>query len=142
MMSNEFLKIELLNIFAPVLNPEPSIQTNESIDFCALTLSDSLLIYLLSHSSSCYTSKLIIFCLLRLTPIFSFFPQSFNMLTSIYSMSPPNGGIWDNIDAATDLLACVSMPDGLTVKVPIRKHQTAFDLLCAACKVGFYRNAI
>ncbi|XP_038127486.1 T-lymphoma invasion and metastasis-inducing protein 2 [Cyprinodon tularosa] len=61
--------------------------------------------------------------------------ESFNMLTSIYSMSPPNGGIWDNIDAATDLLACVSMPDGLTVKVPIRKHQTAFDLLCAACKV-------
>ncbi|KAM4541359.1 rho guanine nucleotide exchange factor TIAM2 [Fundulus diaphanus] len=61
--------------------------------------------------------------------------ERLNMLTSIYSMSPPNGGIWDSIDAASDTLTCVRMPDGLTVQVPVRKHQTASDLLCAACKV-------
>ncbi|MEQ2309796.1 hypothetical protein AMECASPLE_002262 [Ameca splendens] len=61
--------------------------------------------------------------------------EALNMLTSIYSMSPPNGGIWDNIAAASDMQTCVRMPDGLTVQVPIRKHQTASDLLCVACKV-------
>uniref|UniRef100_A0A087XGU0 TIAM Rac1 associated GEF 2 n=1 Tax=Poecilia formosa TaxID=48698 RepID=A0A087XGU0_POEFO len=62
-------------------------------------------------------------------------PQKPNMLTRIYSMSPPDGGIWDNVDAASDTLTCVRMPDGLTVQLSIRKHQTAADLLCAACKV-------
>ncbi|XP_014911785.1 T-lymphoma invasion and metastasis-inducing protein 2 isoform X2 [Poecilia latipinna] len=61
--------------------------------------------------------------------------EKLNMLTRIYSMSPPDGGIWDNVDAASDTLTCVRMPDGLTVQLSIRKHQTAADLLCAACKV-------
>ncbi|KAM4723534.1 rho guanine nucleotide exchange factor TIAM2 isoform 2-T5 [Anableps anableps] len=61
--------------------------------------------------------------------------ERLNMLTSIYSMSPPDGGIWDNIDAASDMLTCVRMPDGLAVQLSVRKHQTAADLLCAACKV-------
>lgn len=61
--------------------------------------------------------------------------EKLNMLTSIYSMSPPDGGIWDNVDAALDMLTCVRMPDGLTVQLSVRKHQTAGDLLCAACKV-------
>lgn len=58
------------------------------------------------------------------------------MLTSIYSMSPPEGGVWDSISGATDVLTCVYMPDGLTVQVPVRRDQTAADLLSAACKVG------
>ncbi|XP_039642109.1 T-lymphoma invasion and metastasis-inducing protein 2-like isoform X2 [Perca fluviatilis] len=57
------------------------------------------------------------------------------MLTSIYSMSPPEGGVWDSISGATDVLTCVHMPDGLTVQVPVRRDQTAADLLSAACKV-------
>ncbi|XP_014324304.1 T-lymphoma invasion and metastasis-inducing protein 2 [Xiphophorus maculatus] len=61
--------------------------------------------------------------------------EKLNMLTSIYSMSPPDGGIWDNVGASSDMLTCVHMPDGLTVQLSIRKHQTAADLLCAACKV-------
>lgn len=63
-------------------------------------------------------------------------PQRLDVLTSIYSMSPPDGGVWDSISAATDMLTCVRMPDGLTVQVPVRRDQTAADLLSAACKVG------
>lgn len=51
-------------------------------------------------------------------------------------MSPPEGGVWDSISGATDVLTCVHMPDGLTVQVPVRRDQTAADLLSAACKVG------
>lgn len=67
-------------------------------------------------------------------------PQKLNLLSSIYSMSPPDGGLWDNIDAALDMLTCVCMPDGLTVQLSLRKHQTAGEILCAACKVGFQIN--
>ena len=58
------------------------------------------------------------------------------MLTSIYSMSPPEVGAWDSMSGATDELTGVYMPDGLTVQVPVRGDQTAADLLSAACKVG------
>uniref|UniRef100_A0A1A8CN44 T-cell lymphoma invasion and metastasis 2 n=2 Tax=Nothobranchius kadleci TaxID=1051664 RepID=A0A1A8CN44_NOTKA len=61
--------------------------------------------------------------------------ERLNILTSIYSMSPPDGGIWENLSGATDRLMSVYMPDGLTVQVPTRRDQTAADLLCAACKV-------
>ncbi|XP_029316013.1 LOW QUALITY PROTEIN: T-lymphoma invasion and metastasis-inducing protein 2 [Cottoperca gobio] len=61
--------------------------------------------------------------------------ERLDMLTSIYSMSPPEGGVWDGISGATDVLTCVYMPDGLTVQVPVRREQTAADLLSAACKV-------
>ncbi|XP_028251019.1 T-lymphoma invasion and metastasis-inducing protein 2 isoform X2 [Parambassis ranga] len=61
--------------------------------------------------------------------------ERLDVLASIYSMSPPEGGIWDSISGATDVLTCVHMPDGLTVQVPVRRDQTAADLLCAACKV-------
>lgn len=62
------------------------------------------------------------------------------MLSNIYSMSPPEGRVWDSISAATDVLTCVYMPDGLTVQVPVRRDQTAADLLSAACKVGLVTN--
>ncbi|KAK2826261.1 hypothetical protein Q5P01_020475 [Channa striata] len=58
-----------------------------------------------------------------------------DVLSSIYSMSPPEGGVWDSTSCATDVLTCVYMPGGLTVQVPIRREQTAADLLSAACKV-------
>ncbi|XP_060938369.1 rho guanine nucleotide exchange factor TIAM2 [Limanda limanda] len=58
-----------------------------------------------------------------------------DVLTSIYSMSPPEVGAWDSISGATDELTGVYMPDGLTVQVPVRRDQTAADLLSAACKV-------
>ncbi|XP_022059824.2 rho guanine nucleotide exchange factor TIAM2 isoform X1 [Acanthochromis polyacanthus] len=61
--------------------------------------------------------------------------ERLDVLSSIYSMSPPEGGVWDGISAASDVLTCVYMPDGLTVQVPVRRDQTAADLLCAACKV-------
>ncbi|KAL7380090.1 hypothetical protein ABVT39_011533 [Epinephelus coioides] len=61
--------------------------------------------------------------------------ERLDMLASIYSMSPPEGGVWDSISGATDVLTCVYMPDGLTVQVPVRRDQTAADLLSAACKV-------
>ncbi|XP_056249833.1 rho guanine nucleotide exchange factor TIAM2 isoform X1 [Seriola aureovittata] len=61
--------------------------------------------------------------------------ERLDVLTSIYSMSPPEGGVWDSISCATDMLTCVYMPDGLTVQVPVRRDQTAADLLSAACKV-------
>ncbi|XP_076017749.1 rho guanine nucleotide exchange factor TIAM2 [Genypterus blacodes] len=57
--------------------------------------------------------------------------ERLDVLTSIYSMSPPEGGVWDGIDGLT----CVFMPDGLAVQVPVRGDQTAADLLHAACKV-------
>lgn len=59
------------------------------------------------------------------------------MLANIYSMSPPEGGVWESISGASDAQMCVHMPDGLTVQVPVRRDQTAADLLSAACKVGF-----
>ncbi|XP_024860905.1 T-lymphoma invasion and metastasis-inducing protein 2 isoform X2 [Kryptolebias marmoratus] len=58
--------------------------------------------------------------------------ERLNVLSSIYSMSPSDGGIWGG---NSDALMCVYMPDGLTVQVPVRRDQTAADLLCAACKV-------
>ncbi|XP_008275089.1 T-lymphoma invasion and metastasis-inducing protein 2 [Stegastes partitus] len=61
--------------------------------------------------------------------------ERLDVLASIYSMSPPEGGVWDSIGVAPDVLTCVYMPDGLTVQVPVRRDQTAADLLCAACKV-------
>ncbi|XP_029136241.2 rho guanine nucleotide exchange factor TIAM2 isoform X1 [Labrus bergylta] len=61
--------------------------------------------------------------------------ERLDVLTSIYSMSPPEGGVWDSISGATDVLTCVYMPDRLTLQVPIRRDQTAADLLSAACKV-------
>lgn len=63
-------------------------------------------------------------------------PQRLDVMTSIYSMSPPDGGVWDSMRGATDTLTCVYMPDGLTVQVPVSRDQTAADLLSAACKVG------
>uniref|UniRef100_A0A8C2XSQ8 TIAM Rac1 associated GEF 2 n=1 Tax=Cyclopterus lumpus TaxID=8103 RepID=A0A8C2XSQ8_CYCLU len=81
------------------------------------------------------------------SPFVSFFtlpsyplPQRLDMLTSIYSMSPPEGGVWDSLGGATDVLTCVYMPDGLTVQVPVRRDRTAADLLSAACKVGLVVN--
>ncbi|XP_069392520.1 rho guanine nucleotide exchange factor TIAM2 isoform X2 [Paralichthys olivaceus] len=61
--------------------------------------------------------------------------ERLDVLTSIYSMSPPEGGEWDSISGATDALTVVHMPDGLTVQVPVRRDQTAADLLSVACKV-------
>lgn len=58
------------------------------------------------------------------------------MLSSIYSMSPPEDGMWDYADGATDALAFVSMPDGLAVRLPVGRDQTAAELLSAACKVS------
>ncbi|KAF0044549.1 hypothetical protein F2P81_003707 [Scophthalmus maximus] len=61
--------------------------------------------------------------------------ERLDVLTSIYSMSPPEGGAWDSISSAADVLTCVYMPDGLAVQVPVRRDQTTADLLSAACKV-------
>ncbi|XP_029972813.1 T-lymphoma invasion and metastasis-inducing protein 2-like isoform X2 [Salarias fasciatus] len=61
--------------------------------------------------------------------------ERLDVLASIYSMSPPEGGAWDGVDSAPDALMCVHMPDGLTVQVPVRRDQTAADLLLTACKV-------
>uniref|UniRef100_UPI0037E74F56 rho guanine nucleotide exchange factor TIAM2-like n=1 Tax=Semicossyphus pulcher TaxID=241346 RepID=UPI0037E74F56 len=61
--------------------------------------------------------------------------ERLDVLTSIYSMSPPEGGVWDSSGGAMDLLTCVYMPDRLTVQVRVRRGQTAADLLSAACKV-------
>lgn len=66
------------------------------------------------------------------------------MLASIYSMSPPEDGAWDGVGGATEALACVSMPDGLTVQLPVGRDQTAAELLSAACKVSsvvIYENS-
>ncbi|XP_034530750.1 T-lymphoma invasion and metastasis-inducing protein 2 [Notolabrus celidotus] len=62
--------------------------------------------------------------------------ERLDVLTSIYSMSPPEGGVWDSSSSGgMDVLTCVYMPDRLTVQVAIRRDQTAADLLSAACKV-------
>uniref|UniRef100_A0A8C6PSV8 TIAM Rac1 associated GEF 2 n=1 Tax=Nothobranchius furzeri TaxID=105023 RepID=A0A8C6PSV8_NOTFU len=64
-----------------------------------------------------------------------------NILTSIYSMSPPDGGIWENLSGATDRLMSVYMPDGLTVQVPTRRDQTAVKQLDPALhglRLAFY----
>ncbi|XP_068195450.1 rho guanine nucleotide exchange factor TIAM2-like [Antennarius striatus] len=56
-------------------------------------------------------------------------------LSCIYSMSPPEGGVWDGMGGPPDELTCVYMPDSLTVHLPVRRDQTAASLLSAACKV-------
>ncbi|XP_074547599.1 rho guanine nucleotide exchange factor TIAM2 isoform X2 [Halichoeres trimaculatus] len=61
--------------------------------------------------------------------------ERLDVLTSIYSMSPPEGGVWDSSSGGIDVLTCVYMPDGLTVQVAIRRDQKAADLLSAACKM-------
>ncbi|KAM9842295.1 rho guanine nucleotide exchange factor TIAM2 [Aulostomus maculatus] len=61
--------------------------------------------------------------------------ERLDVLTNIYSMSPPEGGVWDSIGDATVMLMCVYMPDDLTVQVPVTREQTVADLLAAACKV-------
>lgn len=58
------------------------------------------------------------------------------MLSSIYSMSPPEDVAWDGVGGAAEALACVSMPDGLTLQLPVARDQTAAELLSAACKVS------
>ncbi|XP_055017253.1 rho guanine nucleotide exchange factor TIAM2 isoform X1 [Boleophthalmus pectinirostris] len=58
--------------------------------------------------------------------------ERLDVLSSIYSMSPPEGGVWDS---KADMVMCVYMPDGLTVQIPVRRDQTAADLLSVACKV-------
>lgn len=62
--------------------------------------------------------------------------QRLDVLSSIYSMSPPEDGAWDGVGGATEALACVSMPDGLTLQLPVARDQTAAELLSAACKVS------
>ncbi|XP_072314330.1 rho guanine nucleotide exchange factor TIAM2-like [Eucyclogobius newberryi] len=58
--------------------------------------------------------------------------ERLDVLSSIYSMSPPEGGVGDS---AADMVMCVHMPDSLTVQIPVRTEQTAADLLSVACKV-------
>ncbi|KAM9777823.1 rho guanine nucleotide exchange factor TIAM2 [Neosynchiropus ocellatus] len=58
--------------------------------------------------------------------------ERLEVLSNIYSMSPPEGGVWDSSSSA---MTCVHMPDGLTVQVPITGEQTAAHLLSVACKV-------
>lgn len=52
------------------------------------------------------------------------------MLSSIYSMSPPEDGAWDGAGGAAEA------PDGLTLQLPVGRDQTAAELLSAACKVS------
>ncbi|KAM9708796.1 rho guanine nucleotide exchange factor TIAM2 isoform 1-T5 [Menidia menidia] len=61
--------------------------------------------------------------------------ERLDVLASIYSMSPPEGGLWDGVCSPPDVVMRVRMQDGLTIQVPVRRDQTAADLLCAACKV-------
>uniref|UniRef100_A0A3Q0S5X3 TIAM Rac1 associated GEF 2 n=1 Tax=Amphilophus citrinellus TaxID=61819 RepID=A0A3Q0S5X3_AMPCI len=98
------------------------------IDLCVVT--QSLLSFPPSPSSLCLppSSSYALYSLLHLYP--AFLPlcpplQRLDMLTSIYSMSPPEGGVWASIGGVTDVLTCIYMPDGLTVQVPIRRDQTA-----------------
>ncbi|KAK7904806.1 hypothetical protein WMY93_017413 [Mugilogobius chulae] len=58
--------------------------------------------------------------------------ERLDILSSIYSMSPPEGGVWDS---STDMVMCVYMPDSSTVEIPVRGEQTAADLLSVTCKV-------
>uniref|UniRef100_A0A3B4AAH5 DH domain-containing protein n=1 Tax=Periophthalmus magnuspinnatus TaxID=409849 RepID=A0A3B4AAH5_9GOBI len=64
--------------------------------------------------------------------------QRLDILSSIYSMSPPEGGVWDS---EADMVMCIYMPDSLTVQIPVRRDQTAADLLSLACKVGLQRGS-
>ncbi|XP_029900040.1 T-lymphoma invasion and metastasis-inducing protein 2 [Myripristis murdjan] len=61
--------------------------------------------------------------------------ERLDVLANIYSMSPPEGGVWDGSNGATEVLTCIYMPDSLTVQVPARGEQTAAVLLSSACKV-------
>ncbi|KAM3871319.1 rho guanine nucleotide exchange factor TIAM2 [Diretmus argenteus] len=61
--------------------------------------------------------------------------ERLDVLSNIYSMSPPEGGVWDSNSGGAEVLTCVYMPDSLAVQVPVRKDQTAADLLASACKV-------
>lgn len=63
--------------------------------------------------------------------------QRLDVLTSIYSMSPPDGGAWESGLGGVHLnpVTCVRMPDGPAVQVPVGGEQTAGELLHAACKV-------
>uniref|UniRef100_A0A665VRV9 TIAM Rac1 associated GEF 2a n=1 Tax=Echeneis naucrates TaxID=173247 RepID=A0A665VRV9_ECHNA len=62
--------------------------------------------------------------------------QRLDVLSSIYSMSPPEGGVWDSMSCATDVLMCVFMPDGLTlVGDMVRRpnmHNHTMDTLCSS----------
>lgn len=58
--------------------------------------------------------------------------ERLDVLSSIYSMSPSEGGEWDSL---ADMVMNVYMPDSLTVQIPVRRDQTAGDLLSVACKV-------
>ncbi|XP_075883622.1 rho guanine nucleotide exchange factor TIAM2 isoform X5 [Nelusetta ayraudi] len=65
--------------------------------------------------------------------------QRLDVLASIYSVSPPDGGAWESglggVGLAPDAPMCVRMPDGLVIQVPVGGEQTAAELLAAACKV-------
>lgn len=58
--------------------------------------------------------------------------ERLDVLSSIYSMSPPEDGVWDCV---ADMVMSVYMPDSSTVQIPVRRDQTAADLLAEACKV-------
>lgn len=63
--------------------------------------------------------------------------QRLDVLTSIYSMPPPDGGAWESGLGGIELspVTCVRMPDGSVIQVPVGGEQTAGELLHAACKV-------
>ncbi|XP_023807836.1 T-lymphoma invasion and metastasis-inducing protein 2 isoform X2 [Oryzias latipes] len=61
--------------------------------------------------------------------------QRLDVLSRIYSMSPPEGGVWNGASGAADTVTRVHMPAGLTLQVPVKAPQTVTDLLHAACKV-------
>uniref|UniRef100_A0A8C4ZW14 TIAM2 n=1 Tax=Gadus morhua TaxID=8049 RepID=A0A8C4ZW14_GADMO len=65
-------------------------------------------------------------------------PGRLDVLTNIYSMSPPEGGVWESSSgsAGSEALAHVRTPDGLTLQLPIRADLTAAQLLASACKVS------
>lgn len=66
--------------------------------------------------------------------------QRLDVLSRIYSMSPPEGGVWNGASGAADTVTRVHMPDGLTLQVPVKAPQTVTDLLHAACKVWLWRK--
>ncbi|CAL8271877.1 unnamed protein product [Merluccius merluccius] len=65
--------------------------------------------------------------------------ERLDVLTNIYSMSPPEGGVWESSSGSTagagEVLALVRTPDGLTLQLPVRGDLTAAHLLASACKV-------
>ncbi|XP_056151536.1 rho guanine nucleotide exchange factor TIAM2 isoform X1 [Lampris incognitus] len=65
--------------------------------------------------------------------------ERLDVLTSIYSMSPPEGGVWDSSNGGGvgggEVLTSVYMPDGVTVQVPVRGDHTVSELFSSACKV-------